>query len=89
MRNVYGEERETHKAWISVATCASSRAVHLDLTANYSSEECIEVLRRFIARHSVPDLIRSDNGSNFTSEDVQNFASSRNIEWKFNIEGAP
>ena len=89
VKNTFGDDDELYKAWISVATCTSSRGVHLDLAADASGEECIEILRRFIARHGAPDLIRSDNGTNFVSEIVQNFAASRNIDWKFNIESAP
>ena len=89
VQNVFGEDEELFKAWISVITCNSSRAVHLDLAANASGLECVEILRRFIARRGASDLIRSDHGSNFTSEEVQNFAASKNINWSFSIEAAP
>ena len=89
VRNVYGEELTTFKSWIALMTCAASRAVHLDLASDSSGEECVEVLKRFISRLGAPDIIRSDNGKNFISEEVQNFATSKNIDWKFNLEAAP
>ncbi|XP_066910906.1 uncharacterized protein [Clytia hemisphaerica] len=89
VKNVFGDDEELYKAWISVATCTSSRGVHLDIAADASADECVEILRRLIARHGAPDIVRSDNGTNFVSETVQNFASSRNIDWKFSIEAAP
>lgn len=67
----------------------STRAVYLDLASNLSGHECIEVLKRFIARKGAPNTVLSDNGKCFISEDVQNFAASKNIVWKFNIESAP
>ena len=89
VKNIFGDDEELYKAWISVATCTSSRGVHLDLAADASADECVEILRRFIARHGAPDSVGSDHGTNFVSETVQNFASSRNIDWKFTIEAAP
>ncbi|XP_057312268.1 uncharacterized protein LOC130653769 [Hydractinia symbiolongicarpus] len=89
VKNVFNEEPDMYKAWIVLITCASTRAIHLDLASNSSGPECIEVLKRFIARKGAPNFILSDNGKCFISEDVQNFAASKNINWKFNIESAP
>ena len=90
LRNVYGENPlEMFKAWIALITCSSSRAIHLDLATDYSGDSCIEVLERFINRKGAPKHVTSDNGSNFTSRIVQDYAADKNMNWPFNLEAAP
>ena len=89
VKNIYGQSKEMHKAWIGLITCASSRAVYLDLVSDSSSTECILLLKRFISRYGAPSNITSDNGKCFVSAETQDFATSRNIMWKFNLESAP
>ena len=89
VKNIYGESRKMYKAWIGLIICASSRAIYLDLVADSSSTECINLLKRFISRYGAPNNIISDNGKCFISEETQNFASTRNIIWRFNLESAP
>ena len=47
------------------------------------------MLKRFIARYGAPNLIISDNGTNFISDDTQTFLASNNINWKQNLPAAP
>ena len=54
-----------------------------------TGNEYIELLKRFISRRGARNSILSDNGKSFISEDVQNFAASKNIVWKFNLKSAP
>jgi len=89
VKNIYGDSKKMFKAWIGLVTCANSRAVYLDLVSNSSSQECVELLKRLISRYGAPSLIISDNGKAFISEETQNFATSSNIIWKFNLELAP
>ncbi|GFY48919.1 integrase catalytic domain-containing protein [Trichonephila inaurata madagascariensis] len=53
------------KSWIVFFTCATYRAVHLELTSSLSTEAFLLLLRRFIARRGRPRVIYSDNGTNF------------------------
>ena len=90
LKNVYYiKDNDMYKAWVALFTCASSRCIYLDISTDYSGLSCTEVLSRFINRRGAPKEIISDCGSNFTSVEVQNFASSRNIKWKLNIPKAP
>ena len=89
LKNVYGDEPDMYKAWISLITCATTRGVHLDLASNLTGAECIQLLKRFISRRGAPNLVLSDNGKSFIAEEVQNFVSSGNISWNFNLEAAP
>ena len=46
-----------YKCWLVLVTCASSRAVYLDLVSDCSSLQCIASLKRFIARYGAPETI--------------------------------
>ena len=84
VKNIFGENADLYKCWIALVTCASSRAVHLDLAVDCSAQEYIEVSKRLIAGHGAPATIISGKGKAFVSEEVQNYAANKNIEWKFN-----
>ena len=46
-------------------TCLTTRAVHLEVACSMDTDSFINALRRFICRRGPPEVIRSDNGSNF------------------------
>ncbi|KIH52989.1 ubiquinone biosynthesis protein COQ7 [Ancylostoma duodenale] len=61
------------KVWVCLFTCMATRAVHLELVLNNSTQEFLLALRRFIARRGTPDHILSDNATTFLSaNDVMN-----------------
>ncbi|GFS54436.1 putative RNA-directed DNA polymerase from transposon X-element [Trichonephila clavipes] len=82
------------KSWIVLFTCATYRAVHLELTSSFSTDDFLLSLRRFIARRGRPRVIYSDNGTNFRGahgelsgidwEKVLKLATIQHIIWKFN-----
>ncbi len=63
----YGHVRKPTivKAYICVFVSLSVKAVHLELVTDLTSDAFIACLRRFIARRGLPNLIWSDNGTNF------------------------
>ena len=79
-------------------TCLTIRAVHVEIAHSLDSSSFINALRRFIARRGVPQEIRSDNGTNFTSADkelrqvigkwnqemIKEFLQHKEILWVFN-----
>ena len=77
-----------YKCYIALFTCASTRAIHLELTPDLSTNSFIRVLKRFIGRRGFPGLIISDNGTTFKDAKVKKFTLERNIEWKFNVPTA-
>ena len=86
-----------------IFTCLNTRAVHLELAADCTTMEFLQVLRRFFALRGVPVLMLSDNGSQLVgaerelrkmiegldTEKLQEFSAERGMEWKFTTPAAP
>lgn len=92
--------RERDKVYVLLFTCATTRAVHLELCDSMSGEDFMLAFRRFCARRSIPKLIMSDNAPTFTqaadylkqlSEDpkVISFLGEKKCEWKTIPVNAP
>ena len=88
------------KAYICLFTCASTRAVHLELVSDLSEESFLLAFRRFVSRRSLPKLMISDNGTTFqaaanqlrrlfNSLNVQTELHHRGVEWQFIPKRAP
>ena len=87
---VYGSDNEKlYKAYIVLYTCASTRAIILEVVNSCNTKNFIQSLRRFMARRGCPSLIISDNGASFVADETQEFASNHFIKWKFNIPYSP
>ena len=59
------------KVYIALFICFASRAVHLDLVSDLSSQAFIAALRRFVSRRGCPKRIFTDNGTNFTGAQAE------------------
>jgi hypothetical protein len=64
--NAKGSPAE-RKAYICLFTCAVTRAIHLELVTDLSTETFLRAFRRFAARRSLPTKMISDNGSTYLS----------------------
>ncbi|XP_076396216.1 uncharacterized protein LOC105664283 [Megachile rotundata] len=53
------------KCYVSVFVCFATRAVHMELVTDLTTETCLEAIRRFCARRGKPSHIYSDNATNF------------------------
>ena len=79
-------------------TCLTTRAIHLEVAQSMDSDSFVHSMRRFIARRGVPEVMRSDNGSNvvggnkelreaiskWNESQIHEFLLQRNIKWLFN-----
>ena len=53
------------KAYLAIFVCFSTKAVHLEIVSDRTTEAFLASLKRFISRRGRPNSIYSDNGSNF------------------------
>ncbi|GFR21277.1 integrase catalytic domain-containing protein [Trichonephila clavata] len=97
------DNQETHKSYVSLFTCAVTRAVHLELVSDMSTKCFLLALRRFLARRGNCKVIYSDNARTFKAaerelayfanilkdSEFQNFVADKGIHWKFIVERAP
>lgn len=60
-----GRGSKCSKCYISLFVCFSTKALHLELVSDLSSQAFIQALRRFVSRRGKPAKLYSDNGSNF------------------------
>lgn len=93
-------EKENVKCYICLFTCASTRAVHLELVRSLTVESFLLAFRRFTSRRGLPATLISDNAKTFKgsskevqkiarSKEVMRYLSNNGIVWKFIIEKAP
>ena len=94
------EGTRIEKRYIALYTCASTRAVHLEVAQDLSAEAFLRTLQRFSARRSYPQMLISDNGSNFVSSAkilksweenhrVRSTLNQNKCKWHFNPSRAP
>ena len=95
---------ETQKVWVCLYTCLVTRAIHLELMYDMTTQQFLLGFRRFIACHGKPNRIISDNAAQFklasetinkvwrqilTEEDIVSYSANENIQWVFTVELAP
>jgi len=94
------QNSEETKAYICLFMCVTTRAIHLEVVNDLSTETFLLAFRRFASRKSLPQVVMSDNASTFTSaatELHELFASKilvtslerQGVEWKFIPKKAP
>ena len=59
--------RKLEKQYICIFTCLVTRAVHLEVCHSLDTDSCLLAIRRFVSRRGYPEIIISDNGTNFTA----------------------
>ena len=53
------------KAYIALFVCFSTKAVHIEIVSDLTTEAFLAALKRFMARRGLPLEINSNNGTNF------------------------
>ena len=92
--------KKAYKSHVSLYTCASSRAIHLELIPNMNSTSFKNSMIRFVSTRGVPHCMISDNAKSFkkTAKDLdciitrsptKEFIDDNNIIWLFYLEKSP
>ena len=95
-----GRGLRREKRYICLFTCLQIRAVHLELAFSLDTDSFIRALKRFIGRRGKPEMLLSDNGTNFVGAaneineiqidgyKLKRYLSNEKISWVFNPPSA-
>ena len=89
--------KTTSKAYVCLITCAVTRAIHLELVPDMTTDAFIRAFRRFISRRGTCSVVHSDNAATFKCADrvikqsyeilnspkFQEFISEKSIKWEY------
>ncbi|XP_011864059.1 PREDICTED: uncharacterized protein LOC105559972 [Vollenhovia emeryi] len=105
VRTSKGRGQRAFKAFIAVFVCFCTKAVHLELVSDYTSEAFLAAFRRFTSRRGLCSVVYSDCGTNFTgadkelqrlfqassqqSRDIARDLANQGVKWHFNPPAAP
>lgn len=92
-----------NKMYICLLTCAVTRAVHLELVWDLTTESFVNAFRRFLTAHGICKTIYSDNAKTFQKAEkdlkfylelmkgkaFQNLLTEQNIQWNYILECSP
>ncbi|XP_011859317.1 PREDICTED: uncharacterized protein LOC105556814, partial [Vollenhovia emeryi] len=94
----------SRKAYIALFICLATKAIHLELVGDYSTQAFLNAFSRFCARRGLPQAMYSDNGTTFVGADREltlayrsalhdpnflNMTASDNVTWNFVPPSAP
>ncbi|GAB0098440.1 Aspartic peptidase domain superfamily [Sergentomyia squamirostris] len=92
------------KTYVAVYVCLTTKAIHLEVVGNLTTESFIASLKRFIARRGIPTHMYSDNATNFkgactlleaffealeNDPQLQHTLAERRMTWHFNPPRSP
>ncbi|XP_061729961.1 uncharacterized protein LOC133534733 [Cydia pomonella] len=93
------------KCFLCIFVCLSTKAVHLEVVSQLSVEAFVAALTRFVSRRGLPNLLRSDCGTNYTGTnkylkelysflrqkqpEIDRECVKREIKWLFNAPSSP
>ena len=97
------KKRTIGKTYGVIFNCLATRAVHVDLAADYSTEKFLMVLRRFVSIRGFPSKLYSDNGpqlvaaneelknvvKGWNQEELKTFGVMEGFKWDFAPADAP
>lgn len=87
---LYIQQNNTEsKVYICLFTCATSRAIHLEIVTDLSTETFLLALRRIASHKSLPWIVVSDNGSTYLSaaEELKELLQSEQLMASLNRHG--
>ena len=99
-RSLQTSDSDSNKVYACLFTCASTRAVHLELTRGLTVQDFLLAFRRFASRRGLTATIQSDNAKTFQSfskeirkiarsPEVWKYLTDNRITWNFIVEKEP
>lgn len=87
VKNQGGRKYKLTKAYICLFICFATKAIHLELVSDLSTNLFLAALRRFFSRRGKCRTIYSDNATNFVGANaqLQHFFKSKGIEIENNL----
>ena len=104
IKTTKGRGHKAYKGYIAIFVCFATKAVHLEVVSDMSSDTFLAAFRRFIPRRGRCAHLYSDNGTNFVgasrilqkeiknyiqNSDVQDELSTIGTQWHFIPPAAP
>ena len=97
---IYDSDKSDNKCYIALFTCASTRAVHLELVESLDVDAFIRCFRRFTARRGVPSCIISDNAKTYkamakevrvlvSEPKLHRYLEGKSVKWNFILDRSP
>jgi len=100
-----GRGAKYEKCYIALFICLATKAIHLELVSNLTTEGFLAALRRFVSRRGMVQELHSDCGSNFkgaekelkvllqtalgSKEELEKSLAMDNITWRFIPPASP
>jgi hypothetical protein len=89
----------TGKAYLLLFTCAVTRAIHLELTEDLTTDGFLLAMQRFVSRRGFPSILVSDNAKTFISSSIflesirsstatVTYLAENRLKWVFNCSRA-
>jgi hypothetical protein len=94
-----------NKIYVCICICMSTKAIHLEVLSDLTSEALIATLKRFISRRGKPAMIFTDNATNMVGakselkklselfrtpdNELSAYLTSESIDWKFTPPRSP
>ena len=78
-----------HKVYICLFTCATTRAVHLEVVTDLSTETFLLAFQRFVSQKLLPEIVLSDNASTYLSaaEELKTLFESKDLKESLSRRG--
>ena len=100
---VQGRGPTRMKRYLCLFTCMATRAVHLEMAFDLSTDGFLNAFSRMASRRGLPEEMTSDNGTNFVGANnelrqlinrldkdrIRQRTADKGIKWRFNPPGGP